>query len=44
MRAAAELLASLGIPPRVASASQQWLEQLIAEMAAGDAPPADAGE
>ena len=31
MNAAAELLTGLGIPARVASASAQWLEQLMAE-------------
>jgi 3-hydroxyisobutyrate dehydrogenase-like beta-hydroxyacid dehydrogenase len=31
MNAAAELLTDLGIPPRVASASARWLEQLTAE-------------
>ena len=31
MNAAAELLTDLGIPPRVASASARWLEQLMAE-------------
>ncbi|HUZ51035.1 MAG TPA: DUF1932 domain-containing protein [Streptosporangiaceae bacterium] len=31
MNAAAELLTGLGIPPRVASASARWLEQLMAE-------------
>jgi hypothetical protein len=34
MAAAAELLADLGIPTRIASASAQWLEQLMAEQAA----------
>jgi len=37
MNAAAELLADLGIPPRVATASAQWLEQLMAERAADPA-------
>jgi 3-hydroxyisobutyrate dehydrogenase-like beta-hydroxyacid dehydrogenase len=31
MNAAAELLAELGVPPRIAAASAQWLEQLVAE-------------
>jgi 3-hydroxyisobutyrate dehydrogenase-like beta-hydroxyacid dehydrogenase len=31
MAAAAGLLAELGIPPRIASASEQWLRQLMAE-------------
>jgi 3-hydroxyisobutyrate dehydrogenase-like beta-hydroxyacid dehydrogenase len=40
MEAAAELLAQLGIPPRVATASEQWLRQLLAgqEPAAGPPP------
>jgi 3-hydroxyisobutyrate dehydrogenase-like beta-hydroxyacid dehydrogenase len=33
MTAATELLTDLGIPPRIASASTRWLEQLIAEQA-----------
>jgi 3-hydroxyisobutyrate dehydrogenase-like beta-hydroxyacid dehydrogenase len=37
MAAAAELLADLGIPPRIASASARWLEQLMAEQAAAPA-------
>jgi 3-hydroxyisobutyrate dehydrogenase-like beta-hydroxyacid dehydrogenase len=31
MNAAAELLADLGVPPRIAAASAQWLEQLMTE-------------
>jgi 3-hydroxyisobutyrate dehydrogenase-like beta-hydroxyacid dehydrogenase len=31
MRAAGDLLDDLGVPPRVARASQAWLEQLVAE-------------
>jgi 3-hydroxyisobutyrate dehydrogenase-like beta-hydroxyacid dehydrogenase len=31
MAASAELLAELGVPPRIASASEQWLRQLMAE-------------
>ncbi|MBO0775639.1 MAG: NAD(P)-dependent oxidoreductase [Actinobacteria bacterium] len=34
MAAAAALLEELGVPPRVASASQQWLRQLMDEQAA----------
>jgi 3-hydroxyisobutyrate dehydrogenase-like beta-hydroxyacid dehydrogenase len=34
MAAAAQLLADLGIPPRIADASARWLEQLMAEKAA----------
>lgn len=34
MSAAADLLGELGVPSRVARASQQWLEQLLAETAA----------
>jgi len=33
MAAAAELLRELGVPPRVAEASEQWLRQLAAEQA-----------
>jgi 3-hydroxyisobutyrate dehydrogenase-like beta-hydroxyacid dehydrogenase len=33
MAAAGELLHQLGVPPRVASASEQWLQQLMAEQA-----------
>ena len=33
MAAATELLRQLGVPPRVASASEQWLQQLVAEQA-----------
>jgi len=35
MAAAAELLGELGVPPRVARASQEWLAQLLAENGAG---------
>jgi hypothetical protein len=35
--AAAEQLRRLGVPPRVAGASEQWLRQLAAEQA-GQAP------
>ena len=35
MAAAAELLRQLGVPPRVTGASEQWLEQLAGEQAAG---------
>jgi 3-hydroxyisobutyrate dehydrogenase-like beta-hydroxyacid dehydrogenase len=38
MTAAAELLTHLGVPPRVATASARWLEQLRAEQAAKDSP------
>jgi 3-hydroxyisobutyrate dehydrogenase-like beta-hydroxyacid dehydrogenase len=38
MAAATELLRQLGVPPRIASASEQWLEQLAAEQAAGLSP------
>jgi 3-hydroxyisobutyrate dehydrogenase-like beta-hydroxyacid dehydrogenase len=31
MAASAELLAELGVPPRIASASEQWLRQLMTE-------------
>jgi 3-hydroxyisobutyrate dehydrogenase-like beta-hydroxyacid dehydrogenase len=31
MAAARELLAELGVPPRVATASEEWLQQLLAE-------------
>jgi 3-hydroxyisobutyrate dehydrogenase-like beta-hydroxyacid dehydrogenase len=31
MAAAAALLAELGVPPRIARASEQWLRQLMAE-------------
>jgi 3-hydroxyisobutyrate dehydrogenase-like beta-hydroxyacid dehydrogenase len=31
MAAAAELLCQLGVPPRVCAASEQWLQQLVAE-------------
>ncbi len=43
MAAAAELLRQLGVPPRVAEASEQWLRQLAAEQAeqAGPAGQAD---
>jgi 3-hydroxyisobutyrate dehydrogenase-like beta-hydroxyacid dehydrogenase len=41
MAAARELLHQLGVPSRVASASEQWLQQLMAEQAAGPAPAAD---
>src|SRR5215475_9671647 len=49
MAAAAELLRQFGVPPRVAGASEQWLEQLAGEQAAGasregaQAGPADRG-
>jgi 3-hydroxyisobutyrate dehydrogenase-like beta-hydroxyacid dehydrogenase len=36
MAAAAEMLAELGVPARIASASEQWLRQLAAEQAALD--------
>jgi len=36
MAAASEQLRGLGVPPRVASASEQWLRQLAEERAAGD--------
>ncbi len=38
MAAAAELLRQLGVPPRVATASEQWLQQLAGEHAAGLPP------
>jgi 3-hydroxyisobutyrate dehydrogenase-like beta-hydroxyacid dehydrogenase len=38
MAAATELLRQLGVPPRVASASEQWLQQLAGEPAAGLPP------
>jgi hypothetical protein len=34
MSAAAELLRELGVPPRIAEASGQWLQQLLAEQSA----------
>jgi 3-hydroxyisobutyrate dehydrogenase-like beta-hydroxyacid dehydrogenase len=37
MAAAGEQLRRLGVPPRVASASEQWLRQLAEEQAAGRA-------
>jgi len=37
MAAAGEQLRRLGVPPRVASASEQWLRQLAEEQAAGGA-------
>jgi 3-hydroxyisobutyrate dehydrogenase-like beta-hydroxyacid dehydrogenase len=37
MAAAAALLRELGVPPRVATASEQWLRQLAAEQSAGPA-------
>jgi 3-hydroxyisobutyrate dehydrogenase-like beta-hydroxyacid dehydrogenase len=40
MAAAAELLRELGVPPRIAEASEQWLRQLAAEQA-GPAGQAD---
>jgi 3-hydroxyisobutyrate dehydrogenase-like beta-hydroxyacid dehydrogenase len=39
MAAAASLLQELGIPPRIAAASEQWLRQLVSE----DRPPPAAG-
>jgi hypothetical protein len=38
MAAATELLRQLGVPPRVASASEQWLQQLASEQAGGLSP------
>jgi len=35
MAAAADLLRELGVPPRIATASEQWLRQLAAEQPAG---------
>jgi hypothetical protein len=35
MVAASEMLDELGVTPRVARASQQWLEQLLAERESG---------
>jgi hypothetical protein len=35
MADAAELLRSLGIAPRIADASEQWLRQLLAEQDPG---------
>jgi len=43
MAAAAEQLRGLGVPPRVASASEQWLRQLAGERAAGGAGERAAG-
>jgi Domain of unknown function (DUF1932) len=44
MSAAADLLGELGVPARVARASQQWLEQLLAEAAEPEAAePGPAG-
>jgi 3-hydroxyisobutyrate dehydrogenase-like beta-hydroxyacid dehydrogenase len=43
MAAAADLLDDLGVPPRIARASQAWLEQLMTEQdrlaSGGDIPP-----
>jgi 3-hydroxyisobutyrate dehydrogenase-like beta-hydroxyacid dehydrogenase len=36
MAAAAELLRELGVPPRIATASEQWLRQLVAEQSGDD--------
>jgi len=38
MAAAGELLRELGVPPRVASASEEWLRQLLAERVSGPSP------
>lgn len=38
MAAAGELLRELGIPPRVAGASEEWLQQLLAEQVSGGSP------
>jgi 3-hydroxyisobutyrate dehydrogenase-like beta-hydroxyacid dehydrogenase len=38
MAAAAQMLTELGVPARIASASEQWLRQLAAEQAARDQP------
>jgi hypothetical protein len=38
MAAAGELLRRLGVPPRVAGASEQWLRQLADEQAGRAAP------
>ncbi len=35
MAAARELLTELGVPPRIARASEEWLQQLVAERQAG---------
>ena len=38
MAAAAQMLADLGVPARIATASEQWLRQLAAEQAAPGQP------